>query len=207
MHVQASEPSSTTSGEIDRDRMATCVRLIATRQDRGAFAEIFRVFAPRLKSYMMRLGANDVLAEELAQEVMLTVWRKAAQYDPRQASVSTWLFRIARNRRIDAHRRANKPDLDPNETALHPAGVEAPDAAVDRADTEERVRRALDTLPEEQLVLLKAAFYEGLSHSEIAERFGLPLGTVKSRIRLAFNRLRAPLETEGSGETNDVDAS
>jgi len=207
LHTQASSQPKPTAGSIDRDRMAACVRLIALRQDRSAFAELFNVFAPRLKSYMVRLGANDGLAEELAQEVMLTVWRKAAQYDPRQASVSTWLFRIARNRSIDAHRRASKPDLDPNDSALHPAEIEAPDAAVDRADTEERVREALETLPEEQLVLLKAAFYQGLSHSEIAERFGLPLGTVKSRIRLAFNRLRGRLETDGTAEPMGVDAS
>lgn len=196
VETQASSQANGQSNGFDRDHMAELVLRIARHQDRGAFAELFNVFAPRLKSYMIRLGADDMLAEELAQEVMLTLWRKAEQYDPKQASVSTWIFRIARNRRIDAHRRSNKPELDPNETDLQPAAIEAPDVAVDRADTETKVRAALHHLPEEQLMLLKAAFYGGLSHSEIAKEFDLPLGTVKSRIRLAFNRLRGKLESE-----------
>lgn len=199
VHTQATSRDSGQRSGLDRDHLAELVQRIAQRQDRAAFAELFNVFAPRLKSYMIRLGADDTLAEELGQEVMLTLWRKAEQYDPQQASVSTWIFRIARNRRIDAHRRANKPDLDPNETDLQPAAIEPPDAAVDRADMEANVRAALHHLPEDQLKLLKAAFYGGLSHSEIATEFDLPLGTVKSRIRLAFNRLRGKLEGEAGG--------
>jgi RNA polymerase sigma-70 factor (ECF subfamily) len=130
------------------------------------------------------------------QEVMLNVWRKAGQYDRRQASVSTWIFRIARNRRIDTLRRNNKPELDAEDPMLRPAEAEQPDITVNRAQLEIKVREVIDTLPEEQLVLLRAAFYEGLSHSEIAKTFGLPLGTVKSRIRLAFMRLRGSLERD-----------
>ena len=193
-----SNPSDivTPSGEgpgIDRERMAACVARIAASADRAAFAEVFDVFAPRLKSYMLRLGADGPLAEELVQEVLLTVWRKAGQYDPAQASVSTWIFRIARNRRIDAHRRAPRVDFDPAEPALQPSAAEAPDAAFERTTAEASVREALKSLPPEQLVLLQSAFYEGLSHSEIARQHNLPLGTVKSRIRLAFNRLRGLL--------------
>lgn len=189
--------TQTFSSKIDleqRDRLAACVEAIAATQSRSAFATLFEFFAPRLKSYMMRLGADMSLAEELSQEVMVTVWRKAGQYDRRQASVSTWIFRIARNRRIDAHRRTNKPELDPDEPMLQPADVEQPDVGVDRMQMEETVRQEIEKLPEEQLVLLRAAFYDGLSHSEIAKAFDLPLGTVKSRIRLAFNRLRGPLQ-------------
>ncbi len=130
------------------------------------------------------------------QDVMLNVWRKAEQYDRRQASVSTWIFRIARNRRIDTLRRLNKPDLDAEDPMLQPAESEQPDITVNRAQIEAQVRTAMDTLPEEQIILLKAAFYEGLSHSEIAKKFDLPLGTVKSRIRLAFLRLRGTLERD-----------
>lgn len=185
------------SGGLDNARLAHCVARIVEEGSREAFAELFGVFAPRVKSYLLRLGAEPALAEEIAQEVMLTVWRKAEQYDPAQASVSTWIFRIARNRRIDAHRRAaSRPEPDENDAELFPAEIETPHAALDRIETEGRVRAALATLPEEQRQMLQAAFYEGLSQTEIAERFNLPLGTVKSRTRLAFGRLRNTLSGE-----------
>lgn len=180
----------------ERDRLADCVEQIARSQSRAAFSEVFEYFAPRLKSYLIRLGSEASGAEEIMQEVMLNVWRKAAQYDRRQASVSTWIFRIARNRRIDTLRRLNKPALDAEDPMLRPAEAEQPDITVTRAQIESQVRDAMETLPEEQLVLLRAAFYEGLSHSEIAKKFDLPLGTVKSRIRLAFLRLRGSLERD-----------
>lgn len=178
----------------DRERFADLMGRVARVQDRDAFAELFAFYAPRVKGYLMRIGAGEALAEELAQEVMITVWRKAGLYDRRQASVSTWIFRIARNRRIDAARRAAKPDLSPDEPALLPEAPPAPDDQLSAGERDEAVRAALDQLPAEQVALLQAAFYEGLSHSEIAAREGLPLGTVKSRIRLAFGRLRAALQ-------------
>lgn len=187
---------TTGSDPTERDRLADCVEQIAQARSRTAFSEIFEYFAPRLKSYLIRLGSEPSSAEEIMQEVMLNVWRKAEQYDRRQASVSTWIFRIARNRRIDTLRRLNKPELDAEDPMLRPAEAETPDITVNRAQIESQVRDAIETLPEEQLVLLKAAFYEGLSHSEIAKRFDLPLGTVKSRIRLAFLRLRGSLERD-----------
>ena len=186
----------TGSDPTERDRLADCVEQIAQARSRAAFSEVFEYFAPRLKSYLIRLGSEASSAEEIMQEVMLNVWRKAEQYDRRQASVSTWIFRIARNRRIDTLRRLNKPDLDAEDPMLQPAEAEQPDITVNRAQIEAQVRDAIDTLPEEQLILLKAAFYEGLSHSEIAKKFDLPLGTVKSRIRLAFLRLRGSLERD-----------
>ncbi|MCR9080468.1 MAG: sigma-70 family RNA polymerase sigma factor [Hyphomonadaceae bacterium] len=180
----------------ERDRLADCVEQIAQSRSRAAFSEIFAYFAPRLKSYLIRLGSEASSAEEIMQEVMLNVWRKAAQYDRRQASVSTWIFRIARNRRIDTLRRLNKPELDAEDPMLRPAEAEQPDVTVNRTQIESQVRGAMESLPEEQLVLLQAAFYDGLSHSEIAKKFDLPLGTVKSRIRLAFLRLRGSLERD-----------
>ena len=187
---------TTGSDPTERERLADCIEQIAAVQSRPAFAEIFEYFAPRVKSYLIRLGSDMSNAEEIMQEVMLNVWRKAGQYDRRQASVSTWIFRIARNRRIDTLRRNNKPELDADDPMLRPAEAEQPDITVNRAQLEVKVREVIDTLPEEQLVLLRAAFYEGLSHSEIAKSFGLPLGTVKSRIRLAFMRLRGSLERD-----------
>jgi RNA polymerase sigma-70 factor, ECF subfamily len=186
----------TGSDPTERDRLADCVEQIASARSRAAFSEVFEYFAPRLKSYLIRLGSEASSAEEIMQDVMLNVWRKAEQYDRRQASVSTWIFRIARNRRIDTLRRLNKPDLDAEDPMLQPAESEQPDITVNRAQIEAQVRTAMDTLPEEQIILLKAAFYEGLSHSEIAKKFDLPLGTVKSRIRLAFLRLRGTLERD-----------
>lgn len=179
-----------------RSRFASLVEAIALNADRAAFAEVFGYYAPRVKSYLVRLGADAALAEEITQDVMVTVWRKAAQFDAAQASVSTWIFRIARNRRIDLYRRSQKPALSPHEPMILPAAAEAPEARVEAADIEVRVRAAMADLPEEQRLLLKLAYYEGLTHREIAEKLDLPLGTVKSRIRLAFGRMRGKLDDE-----------
>jgi RNA polymerase sigma-70 factor, ECF subfamily len=184
----------------DRERFADLMNAIAARQDRDAFAELFAFYAPRVKAYMLRLGAGSALAEELAQEVMITIWRKAGLFDRTQASVSTWIFRIARNRRIDAARRARHADFDQEDPAFQPEPEMAPDEAVSASEREATVRAALAELPAEQIDLLKQAFYDGLSHREIAQRTGVPLGTVKSRIRLAFGKLRLRL----AGESEDV---
>ena len=189
-------PSGEMLGEAERRRFADLLAMVAERQDRDAYAQLFSYYAPRVKSYLMRLGADSGLAEEIAQDVMVTVWRKAALFDRTQASVSTWIFRVARNRRIDVFRRAKRPDLDPEETMILPAGVEAPDARLEAMETDARVRAAMVDLPEEQVSLLRLAFYEGLSHSEIAGKLDLPLGTVKSRIRLAFAKMKARLEDD-----------
>ncbi len=176
-----------------RDHHAGCMDAIAEQRSRGAFAELFSYFAPRIKSFMLRLGASDSEAEELAQDVMITVWQKAGLYDARQASVSTWIFRIARNRRIDVQRRQNRPELPADDPMLMPPDIEMPDQIVARGQTEELVRDRLARLSPDQKVLIQAAFYDGLSHSEIARAFNLPLGTVKSRLRLAFLRLKGEL--------------
>lgn len=182
-----------TLGEADRARFSDLLVAVAERQDRAAYSELFAYYAPRVKSYLMRLGADNAQAEEIAQDVMVTVWRKAGLFDRTQASVSTWIFRIARNRRIDLFRRAKRPDLDPEEEMILPSGVPAPDARVEAMETETRVRAAMRDLPEEQLSLLRLAFYDGLSHREIADKLDVPLGTVKSRIRLAFAKMKARL--------------
>jgi RNA polymerase sigma-70 factor (ECF subfamily) len=176
----------------DRDALIEA----CAQSDRTAFAQLFTYYAPRVKAFLMRLAADDALAEELAQEVMLTVWRKAALFDRSQASASTWIFRIARNKRIDAARRAAKPALDAEDPSLLPPEAIAPDDAAHAGDREQRVREALQTLPDEQKSLLRRAFFDGLSHAEIAELEGLPLGTVKSRLRLAFGKLRQKLDPD-----------
>jgi RNA polymerase sigma-70 factor, ECF subfamily len=184
--------------EQERDRFSDLMERVANFKDRDAYAQLFSYYGPRVKAYLLRLGADDALAEELAQDVMVIVWRKAELFDRTQASVSTWLFRIARNKRIDAIRRAKKPELDPNDPLLLPSAPVAADNLISGAQRDLLVREAMIDLPEEQKQLLQQAFYDGLSHREIAEQSGTPLGTVKSRLRLAFLKLRAKLEPEGS---------
>ena len=180
----------------EREKFSLLIERIAAFSDKTAFSEVFAYYAPRVKSYLLRLGCSDSEAEDLVQDVMVNVWRKAAQYDRRQASVSTWIFRIARNRRIDAARRDDKPQLDENEPALQPTELAEPDTLVALSQMETVVRTTLIELPADQADLVRAAYYEGLSQSEIAEKFDLPLGTVKSRIRLAFGKLRSRLSGE-----------
>lgn len=174
--------------------LSGCLVRVATDRSRADFAELFAHFAPRLKTFLSRRGASEGEAEDLVQDIMATVWAKAAQYDPQQASVSTWIYRIARNRQIDAFRKSARPKLDPEDPILQPSPADLPDAQVMRAEAEAGIRAALRTLPAEQVDVLRASFYEGLPHVEIAKRLGLPLGTVKSRLRLAFARLRKTLD-------------
>lgn len=183
-----------TASLIDREVLADLVEAVAQRGDKAAFARLFSYFGPRLKAYLMRLGASSAAAEELVQDVMLTVWRKAASFDRRQSSVSTWIYTVARNRRIDLIRREKRPELDPDDPALVPAEPPPADRVVDEARRDTILRAAILELPDEQAELLKLAFYEGKSHAEIAAERNLPLGTVKSRLRLAFNRLRKTME-------------
>jgi len=181
--------------EGERDRFADLMEAVALHKDKASYGELFAYYGPRVKAYLMRLGADNALAEELAQDVMVTVWRKAELFDRTQASVSTWLFRVARNKRIDAIRRTTKPELDPNDPLLLPSSTPAADSLMTGAERDQAVRAALVDLPEEQRQLLHQAFYDGLSHREIAEQTGTPLGTVKSRLRLAFLKLRSKLDS------------
>ena len=160
-------------------------------QDRAAFALLFSHFAPRVKAFLMKSGAPAPVAEECAQEVLATLWQKSALYDPARASVATWVFTIARNRRIDMARRDRRPEPE----ALDWGPQDAPDQAdLYQAAEETRILgRALAQLPDKQRSLIQRAFYGDLSHTEIAAETGLPLGTIKSRIRLALDRLRQNL--------------
>lgn len=181
-------------GRVEAEHFASLIESIAETKNRDAFAKLFAHFAPRLKGYLMRLGANEGQAEEVAQEAMLTVWRKAQLYDRKKAAASTWIFTIARNRRIDILRRQKFPEIDANDPVLVPNMPTPPDEEVISARQDVQVRAALDKLPSEQRELVRLAFYNGWSHSKIADDTNLPLGTVKSRLRLAFSRLRNELE-------------
>ncbi|WP_223477504.1 sigma-70 family RNA polymerase sigma factor [Oricola indica] len=181
---------------------ASLARAIAETRDQSAFAELFDYFAPRINAYLRRLSLDSGQAEEITQEVMMVLWHKATLFDPAKSSLGTWLFRIARNRRIDLVRRDRSDLLDPDDPVFRPEEPEPADAMLDAERRDERVRAALDELPAEQLELVRKAFYLGMSHSELSEETGLPLGTVKSRIRLAFGRLR---KTISADELIDID--
>jgi len=176
------------SASPDHTKWIECLDKIANEQDRKAFARLFTHFAPRVKAYLVKSGANSTLAEETTQEVMATVWQKAGMFDPTRANASTWIFRIARNRMIDAIRKQNRPE--PEE--LYWGNQEEPDQADVLAFQQESelLSEAIKKLPDKQRVLIEKAFFGDLSHAEIAAETGIPLGTIKSRIRLALERLR-----------------
>ena len=169
-----------------------CILAIAARRDRDRFAQLFLHFGPRLKSFFLRLGVAPGEAEDLVQDVMLAVWRKADQFDPARASAATWLFTIARNLRIDLKRRERDPAAF---AEFYQGGGEAtPGETLIATEDGRRVRQAMAELPADQIEVIRLSFFEDRPHSEIATLLQIPLGTVKSRARLAMARLRALAE-------------
>lgn len=181
-------------GEITSEELSALLAAVAQERDVAAFEVLFRHYAPRVKAYMARLARDGAAAEELMQETMMAVWSKAAQYEPSRGNVSAWIFTIARNQRIDAYRKMRRPAFDPADPAFVPDDAPGADTRVGDLQEAECLRRAMAQLPDEQRELLKESFFNDRSHSAIAETLGIPLGTVKSRIRLAFAKLRAALE-------------
>ncbi len=161
---------------------------IRDAQDKAAFAELFAHFAPRVKGFLMRSGADASLAEECAQEVMATVWLKSHMFDPARASVATWIFTVARNRKIDILRKERRPD--PEDLPWGPEAEPEQEDVLALQQESEILSKALAELPVAQRELIQQAYFGDLSHSEIAAATGLPLGTIKSRLRLALERLR-----------------
>lgn len=179
---------------LDTPAMSELLYRIAEKRDPQAFGELYDAYAPRLKSYMIRQGADGATAEELAQETLLTVWRKAQLYSGEKGSASTWIYTIARNLRIDRIRRETPWQELPEGHNEEASDDPAPDEAVSQNERKVRVQQALKTLPAEQYEVVVLSYLEGLSHSEIADRLELPLGTVKSRMRLAYQKLRETVE-------------
>jgi RNA polymerase sigma-70 factor (ECF subfamily) len=187
------------TGGAGRDFWTQRIERIARDQDRDAFAEIFNHFAPRVKAFMRRNGASEQQAEDIAQEAMLAVWRKAQLYNPSASGAATWIFTIARNLRIDALRRETRGGairVDDVEAEYEVDDAPLADFQLAASQSEERLREALTALPSEQLKVIEMSFFEDKAHSEIAETLRIPLGTVKSRVRLAMKRLRSLLESE-----------
>lgn len=175
----------------DADELAALVGAVS-QGDRAAFATLFRALAPRVKGFLVRSGAVPAAAEDLAQETMVLVWRKAASYDRGRASVATWVFTIARNLWIDQVRRAAAaPAPDPQEQAWLGDLASEPLLGEQRR---EHVRAVLAALPGEQAEAVRMAYFGEATHAQIAARLGIPLGTVKSRIRLAIAALRQRLD-------------
>ena len=168
------------------------LKRIQANQDQRAFAELFAHFAPRVKAFLMKSGASPSMAEECTQEVMATLWHKAHLFDPSRASVATWIFTIARNKKIDALRKQRRPE--PENLDWGPkAEPEAADILVLQQESQQ-LTEAMTALPSQQRELIEKAYFGDLSHSEIAAETGLPLGTIKSRLRLALSKLRQTMK-------------
>lgn len=176
----------------DASQWVAEMALIRDQRSTEAFAKLFEHFAPRIKGFLIKSGADATTAEECAQDVMTTIWRKADQFDPTRASVSTWIFTIARNRRIDILRRENRPE--PEDLPWGPEPEPEQSAVIELQQESARLNSAIAELPEAQRELIEKAYFADLSQSEIAKVTGLPLGTIKSRIRLALDRLRQAMK-------------
>jgi len=184
-------------GEKRTDEWSECLTLVALNQDRAAFTRLFRHFAPLMKAFALSgstLSANH--ADELVQEVMLKVWQKADGFNPEKAAASTWIYTIARNCRTDMFRRLNKFDTPLSAEDVTHGGTQGEEAfeVLQRRRNRDTIRGLIGELPSEQGQILAKVYMEGKSHSEVAEELDLPLGTVKSRVRLALQKLQIQLE-------------
>ena len=188
------------SSDIAKDDFDSHLERVGQYKDRKSFILIFEYFAPRVKSFLMNNKIDASLAEEITQDVFLTLWRKAQQYDSSKAAASTWIFTISRNRRIDFIRKHSRLSYQEDEQLL--SYLDEEDESADAVDFVEQkqqrllLKEAFKELPKEQSLLIKKSFFENKSHSEIAKEIQLPLGTVKSRIRLAMNKLRGLINDE-----------
>lgn len=174
--------------------MSDLLQKVAQSRDVEAFRKLFELYGPRVKSYMMRQGADATTAEDLAQETLLTVWRKAQLYSDEKGSATTWIFTIARNLRIDRLRREVSWQPLPENRDEEASDAPDPEQEVTERERRDKVRAVLATLPADQSEVVTLSYVEGLSHSEIAERLQLPLGTVKSRMRLAYQKVKEAVE-------------
>ncbi|RYF81931.1 MAG: sigma-70 family RNA polymerase sigma factor [Comamonadaceae bacterium] len=202
VHLSIVPPAPARPDAPGPEQLAAWLHAVAQTQDREAFGRLFAHFAPRIKSYLLRGGTPDDVAEDLAQETLVMLWRKAALFDGRQAGVSTWVFTIARNLRVDRFRRVGaQPEHEACDFDLDTLVQDgpAPDERLHAEREQTRLRAALRGLPPEQAEVLRLSYYEEQPHARIAQLLDIPLGTVKSRVRLAVVNLRRLLDVlEGS---------
>jgi len=189
--LAAAPPILECLSEPQRARFAGLLVRVAAKRERFDFAELFGFYAPRVKTYLVRLGADDPLAEQITQEIMVSVWTTADQFDPERSSVSSWIFRLARARRSDAYHIPLTPGADPIELVTVSTDAREPVSAKTALDLEEQVRSALRGLSLEQREAIRLLFYEGRSVREIARQWGFPLAVAEGLIRTALSGLRA----------------
>lgn len=163
------------------------------REDRAAFARLFKMYAPRIKTWLMRRGATPDAAEETAQDALLLIWRKAATFDPKRATAAAWIFTVARNLQIDKSRRVARERRGAVYELAEYDEAERPDDLFAAGESGEHVRAAIATLSPEQIKVVQLSFFEGIAHGDVAKILNIPLGTVKSRLRLAMQNLRERL--------------
>jgi len=178
------------------EEQAGLMAQVVESRDRTAFSSLLRHFAPRVKGYLLRRGASEAQVDDVLQDVMLTIWSRAAQYDPAKSGLSTWVFTIARNRWVDRIRKECRPEVDKDDPAWVPNAPDAPDTALFASRDQHRIAQALASLPDEQATIIRLRYFDGISQAVIAEDLSLPLGTVKSRARLALKQLRELLTTD-----------
>ena len=176
------------------DDLTLSVKLVGKNQDKLAFNNIFRYFAPRLKSFLVKAGSTDSQAEEVIQEVMIAVWTKSSTYDSNKSSVSTWIYTIARNKRIDKIRKEKRHYLSESDEGLEIPVDSTQEKEIFSAQVSNCLKRYMSNLPEEQSKLLKLSYFYNKTHADISEELKIPLGTVKSRIRLALTKMRHLVE-------------
>lgn len=188
--MQEPKRLSEQAAPVGSNELTALLVKVSVQKDKQAFAALFEHFAPRVKSYVFKLGSDEAMAEEIAQQTLLQVWRKAPLFDHTKAAASTWIFTIARNLRLDMIRKEKHYDYDDQDLNEIEDDADAQDVAIARSQDELILRTAVGQLPPEQNEIIRLSFYEGLSHGEISTKLNLPLGTVKSRMRLAFKRIK-----------------
>ena len=182
------------SNKIDETELSTCLNEIALNQDRKAFSNIFKYFAPRLKSFFVKLGCTEMQAEEIIQEVMIAVWTKSHTYNQDKSSVSTWIYTIAKNKRIDKIRKERRHYLSESDEGLEIPVDSTQEKEIFSAQLSSSLKKYMSNLPEEQSKLLQLSYFYNKTHADISEELKIPLGTVKSRIRLALAKMRHLVE-------------
>ncbi|MEM0923063.1 MAG: sigma-70 family RNA polymerase sigma factor [Pseudomonadota bacterium] len=197
----AKEPAATLWTEWTDEAL---IAEIAAHQSKPALGELFKRYAGKIKAFLMRAGAAADIAEDATQDVMVTLWRKSGSFNPSRASAATWIYTIARNRRIDLLRRASRPEPSEDDPLFRPEPAESAETMIAGANRDAVVREAISALSEDQQAVIRMAFYSGLSHSEIADMLDCPLGTVKSRLRLGFAKIRETLGQDFAQELTET---
>lgn len=185
--------ANTTAKSDKLAHLSACIGRVAEKRDKSAFAELFDHYTPLIRAYSLaREPGADLVADELVQEVMTRVWLKAAKYNARLANLNTWIFTLARNCRIDYLRRNSRyaTEIDPTDifNEIEDEGP-GPFQMAQQSRVQQSIRAGLEQLPKEQSEVLTKVYLEGKSHQQTSDELKLPLGTVKSRVRLALKKL------------------